>query len=145
METVNSSSSNMSRNNILPLIGASLLLLGVSAGRANSEAEASTTAYLFTSFRGNGDGLHLAYSPDGRNWTDLNRVFLRPTVGSKLLRDPQILLGPDGLYHMVWTSGWKDKGIGYAHSKDLLNWSEQKYIPLMEKVAGTETCWAPEL
>ena len=106
---------------------------------------ASDAAYLFTSFRGNGDGLHLAYSVAGREWTDLNRVFLTPTVGSKLLRDPHILLGPDGLYHMVWTSGWKDTGIGYATSKNLTEWSEQKYIPLMEKIPGTETCWAPEL
>src|SRR4051812_18213824 len=100
---------------------------------------AENAAYVFTSFRGDGDGLHLAYSADGRDWTDLDRVFLKPTVGSKLLRDPQILLGPDGLYRMVWTSGWKDTGIGYATSKNLTDWSEQKYLPLMEKVAGTET------
>jgi hypothetical protein len=106
---------------------------------------ASDTAYLFTSFRGNGDGLHLAYSADGREWTDLNRVFLTPTVGSKLMRDPHILLGADGQYHMVWTSGWSDTGIGYATSKNLTEWSEQKYLPLMEKIPGTQTCWAPEL
>jgi Glycosyl hydrolases family 43 len=103
------------------------------------------TAYLFTSFRGDGDGLHLAYSYDAREWTDLDRVFLKPEVGSKLLRDPNILFGPDGIYHMVWTSGWHDKGIGYARSKDLQEWSQQKYLPLMEKVTGTETTWAPEL
>ena len=102
-------------------------------------------AFVFTSFRGNGDGLHLAYSTDARDWTELKRVFLAPAVGSKLMRDPHILRGPDGLYHMVWTSGWNDKGIGYASSKDLLNWSEQKFLPLMEKVEGTQTCWAPEL
>jgi beta-xylosidase len=103
------------------------------------------TAWLFTSFRGSGDGLHLAYSPDAQNWTDLNKVFLKPVVGSKLMRDPHILHGPDRQYHMVWTSGWHDKGIGYASSSNLLEWSEQKFLPLMENVAGTETCWAPEL
>lgn len=105
----------------------------------------TNNAYLFTSFRGNGDGLHLAYSFDARKWKDLNHVFLQPTVGAKLMRDPHILPGPDGLYHMVWTSGWNDKGIGYASSKDLRAWSEQRFLPLMEKVAGAETCWAPEL
>ncbi len=122
------------------------VLTAVLAGTMGFSAEPATTAgYLFTSFRGDGDGLHLAYSFDGRKWKDLNRVFLTPTVGAKLLRDPQILLGPDGRYHLVWTSGWKDKGIGYANSKDLREWSEQRYLPLMEKVVGTETCWAPEL
>lgn len=110
-----------------------------------SSSTSSNTAYLFTSFRDSGDGLHLAFSHDASQWKDLGRVFLKPDVGSKLLRDPQILSGPDGRYHMVWTSGWKDKGIGYASSTNLIDWSAQKYLPLMEKVAGTETCWAPEL
>lgn len=104
-----------------------------------------TQAWVFTSFRGDGDGLHLAYSFDGRDWVDLNRVFLKPTVGSKLMRDPQICRGPDGWFHLVWTTGWHDKGIGYARSRNLRDWSEQKFLPLMEKVAGVETTWAPEL
>jgi alpha-L-arabinofuranosidase len=103
------------------------------------------TVYLFTSFRGNGDGLHLAYSTDARNWTDLARLFLKPEVGSRLMRDPHILRGRDGLFHMVWTSGWGDKGIGYANSADLVNWSAQRYLPLMENTPGTKTCWAPEI
>jgi hypothetical protein len=112
---------------------------------ASSASFAADTAYLFTSFRGSGDGLHLAYSKDGLEWVDLSRTFLTLAVGSKLLRDPQILFGPDGLYHMVWTSGWKDSGIGYATSKNLTDWSEQKYIPLMENTPGTQFSWAPEL
>ena len=39
---------------------------------------------------------------------------------------------------MVWTSGWWDQGIGYASSKDLINWSKQKNIPVMEKFEGTK-------
>jgi predicted GH43/DUF377 family glycosyl hydrolase len=120
---------------ILPVL---LLTMTASAGRSQAPR-------LFTSFRGGGDGLHLAYSEDGREWVDLNRLFLSPTVGSKLMRDPHILRGPDGLYHMVWTSGWHDAGIGYASSRNLTEWTKQKYLPLMEKVAGTKTCWAPEL
>jgi predicted GH43/DUF377 family glycosyl hydrolase len=79
------------------------------------------------------------------DWTELKTVFLKPEVGSKLMRDPHILKGPDGLFHMVWTSGWHDKGIGYASSKDLLTWSEQKFLPLTAKIEGVETTWAPEL
>lgn len=101
-------------------------------------------AFIFTSFRGDGDGLHMAWSLDARNWTDLGKVFLKPEVGSKLLRDPQILRGPDGKFHMVWTSGWGDPGIGYATSTNLLDWSTQRFLPVMERVPGTKTCWAPE-
>jgi hypothetical protein len=103
--------------------------------------------YLFTSFRGNGeDGLHLAYSHDGYQWTDLGRVFLKPRVGvSTLMRDPCIKRGPDGRYHMVWTAGWDEKGIGYAWSKDFRHWSEQRYIRVMGHEPTTMNTWAPEL
>ena len=107
----------------------------------------SDSAYLFTSFRGNGeDGLHMAYSLDGYRWTDLERVFLRPRVGkSKLMRDPCLIQGPDGVFHMVWTTGWWEKGIGYAKSTDLINWSEQKYIEVMAHEPDAKNCWAPEI
>ena len=39
----------------------------------------------------------------------------------------------------------KEKGIGYASSEDLLEWSEQKYIPVMEHESGALNCWAPEI
>ena len=101
-------------------------------------------AWLFTSFRGSGDGLHLAYSEDARNWVEIPGVLLQPTVGGKLMRDPHIVRGPSGVFHMVWTCGWHDKGIGYASSRDLVTWSEQRFLPLMEHEPGTNTCWAPE-
>ncbi|RYG35763.1 glycosyl hydrolase family 43 [bacterium] len=102
------------------------------------------TVFLLTSFRGDGDGLHIAYSLDGKAWEDTAGIYLKPSVGSGLMRDPHLLHGPDGTFHLVWTTGWKDKGIGYASSRDLIRWSPQRYLPLMENVAGTETCWAPE-
>lgn len=103
--------------------------------------------YLFTSFRGNGeDGLHLAYSYDGYHWTDLEKVFLRPQVGvSKLMRDPCLIQCPDGTFHMVWTTGWWEKGIGYANSRDLITWSNQKYIEVMAHEPQAKNCWAPEV
>jgi hypothetical protein len=62
------------------------------------------------------------------------------------MRDPSMAKGPDGTFHLVWTSSWRgDKGFGYASSKDLINWSEQKMIPVMEKEPTTVNVWAPEL
>jgi len=61
------------------------------------------------------------------------------------MRDPCIVKGGDGKYHMVWTVSWTDKGIGYACSKDLIHWSKQKFIPVMAHEEGTRNTWAPEI
>ncbi len=113
-------------------------------------------AYLFAYFsnkdhggrKGQAAGLHLAYSNDGRNWTALNgdRPVLVPEVGKdKLMRDPSICQGPDGTFHLVWTSSWTDKIIGHASSKDLVNWSEQRAIPVMTHEKDARNSWAPEV
>ncbi|HEY0653264.1 MAG TPA: glycoside hydrolase family 43 protein [Chryseosolibacter sp.] len=105
--------------------------------------------YLFSYFKNNGeDGLHLAYSENGYTWTALNNdsSFLKPTAGfDKLMRDPCIIKGPDGLFHMVWTASWNEKGIGYANSRDLINWSEQQYLEVMKHEPKARNCWAPEI
>jgi hypothetical protein len=104
--------------------------------------------YIFTSFREPAtDGLHLLYSYDGYHWSDLGRSLLQPAIGEKkLMRDPSMVQGPDGTFHLVWTSGWKgDKGFGYASSKDLLHWTEQRTINVMEHEPSTVNVWAPEL
>ena len=46
---------------------------------------------------------------------------------------------------MVWTTGWYVRDIGYASSKDLIHWSEQKLIPVMEHEPTARNSWAPEL
>jgi hypothetical protein len=113
------------------------------------QSKGQNQVYLFSYFTDNGqDGLHLAYSKDGLKWEAINegKSFVAPTVGNdKLMRDPFILLGKDGLFHMVWTSSWKDRQIGYASSVDLVNWSEQKAIPVMADEPTAKNCWAPEM
>ncbi|WP_258105083.1 glycoside hydrolase family 43 protein [Marinoscillum sp. MHG1-6] len=105
--------------------------------------------YLFSFFQGNGeDGLHLAASTDGLNWKALNNneSFLAPTAGKdKLMRDPCIIKGGDDKFHMVWTVSWNERGIGYANSTDLIKWSDQKYIPVMDHEPTARNCWAPEI
>lgn len=112
-------------------------------------AQETDDAYVFSYFKNNGeDGLHLAYSDDGFNWTALrnDESFLKPQLSKdKLMRDPCIIRGGDGLFHMVWTVSWTDKGIGYASSKDLIHWSEQLYIPVMASEDEARNCWAPEI
>jgi hypothetical protein len=111
-------------------------------------ASCSGKAYLFTSFHEPADaGLRMLYSYDGYKWNDLNKIFLKPEIGNqKVMRDPSMVQGPDGTFHLVWTTSWRgDKGFGYASSKDLLHWSEQKLIPVMEHEPSTVNVWAPEL
>ena len=86
---------------------------------------------LFSYFTGQASGAHLALSTDGLHWKELNdgKPIIVPQIGSeKLMRDPCIHHGKDGIYRMVWTSGWQGKDIGYAESKDLIHWGEQKAI-----------------
>ena len=104
--------------------------------------------FLFSYFKGHGDGLHLAWSANGFEWTALNNddPFLTAHVGpEKLMRDPFLLPAPDGMFHLVWTAGWHGKGIGYAFSRDLLRWSSQQWLGVMEHEEDAKNCWSPEI
>lgn len=128
----------------LPILFIFITILGVLTLNAQVK-----NAYLFCYFKNNGqDGLHLAYSYDGMTWKALNNdsSYLKPVVGKdKLMRDPSIVQDDKGIFHMVWTSGWWDQGIGYASSPDLIHWSAQQNLPVMAKFPGTKNSWAPEL
>lgn len=107
------------------------------------------TVYLSTSFREPAtEGLRFIYSYDGYHWDSIPGVWLCPQVGTQsLLRDPSIIQAPDGTFHLVWTSSWGDDyGFGYASSRDLIHWSEQRHIELMRDYDTlTRNVWAPEL
>ncbi|MDD4992398.1 MAG: glycoside hydrolase N-terminal domain-containing protein [Paludibacter sp.] len=120
------------------------------AGKEYSvQAKAVPVHYVFSYFNNNGqDGLHLAGSTDGLNWKPFHndKAFLVPNVGKdSIMRDPCVARGLDGQYHMVWTDSWTDRGIGYASSKDLIHWSKQVFIPVMQQEDSARNCWAPEI
>ena len=126
-------------------------------------SQVNESVYLFSYIVQGKDkeGLRLAYSTDGYDWKSVQngRSFLTPSVGSTkndkqfilhgdsstIMRDPCIIAGNDGFFHMVWTVAWNEKGIGYASSKDLVHWSEQRYIPVMAHEPDVVNCWAPEI
>ncbi len=131
-----------------------------SAPTPRPDARPDPQAFLFSYFTRNGeDGVHLAYSHDGITWLPLfgGRSVIRPAVMGRgigwqewdtraaLMRDPSILRGPDGVFHLVWTIAWTDHGIGVAHSPDLIHWSEQSRIPVMEHEPAALNAWAPDL
>ena len=130
------------------VLALALAVLVAAAAAITLAAPSARGPWVFSYFLDNGqDGLHLAYSRDGLTWTPLaaGRSILAPTVGGKLMRDPCILLGPDGVYHAVWTTGWYEQGIGIAHSKDLITWSDAAFLPVMVHERRAVNAWAPEI
>jgi hypothetical protein len=124
-----------------------LLILGLSFARG---AALPDTCFLFAYFYHDqeAEGFRLAWSPDGLNFTKLNqgKAWIKPVAGEhKLMRDPAIHRGPDGIFHLVWTTGWTGKTIGYASSRDLMEWSEQRTLPVMIHEDEAQNCWAPEI
>lgn len=131
---------------ILPLLA--LFCCSCAGTRPATSSEKAGQVYLFTSFRdADQKFLRFLYSFDGYHWTNVPGTFLEAKVGvSKQFRDPSIARGPDGTFHLVWTAGWHgDQGFGYAHSKDLIHWSEQKFVPVMTNEPTTVNVWAPEI
>jgi beta-xylosidase len=137
-------------NPLLPLLAALLLVpLAVLYAAEPATPPKGDDWFLLTSHVNDREGLHLAVSPDGVKWQVVNGdrpVFAR-TVGD-VFRDPSIARDESGTYHLVWTIAWgcrKHKGVGYATSTDLIAWSQQRVIPVMENEPKAEFVWAPEL
>jgi hypothetical protein len=103
--------------------------------------------YMFTSFNEPATaGLRFLFSYDGLKWIGIDTTFLKPVLDQKVMRDPSIVQGPDGTFHLVFTSAWKGRnGFGYASSKDLVHWSEHKMVDVMKHEPTTVNVWAPEL
>jgi hypothetical protein len=135
----------------LALFASARALPGLCAEPADPAQGKGATRYLFAFFvdgeiPGGGAGLHLAQSSDGLNWSKIggDHLFFKPSA-SPMVRDPNIARGPDGVFHMVWTTGWDAKGIGYASSTDLIHWSQDRIIRVMADEPNARNCWAPEL
>jgi len=132
------------------LLGGLGATLGCAALPASAKSDSDSVFLLsyFTDQDEGRDGLKLARSEDGFVFTPLGsgRGFLKPQVGrDRLMRDPHISQGPDGLWHLVWTSDWFGPVIGHATSPDLVRWSAQQTIPVMSGFRGVRNSWAPEM
>ncbi len=126
------------------------LSLGSARAAEPARPDLPETCYLFAYFyhKEEAEGFRLAWSADGHDFKMLNdgKSYLKPTAGeNKLMRDPHLYRDPDGTFHLVWTTGWTGKTIGYASSKDLITWSEQKTLPVMAHEPEAQNCWAPEI
>lgn len=102
--------------------------------------------YFFSYFREFVGALHLAYSYDLFNWTDLTpeEPLLEAQVGGKYWRDPFIMRDQTGMFRLLCTDGWNSPDIILSSSKDLVHWSEQQVIPVMADFPSCQNAWAPE-
>ena len=117
--------------------------------------------YMFSYFRDPDgvDGMHLAYSLDGLSYHAVNGdvAVTMPGKGpdgttTTIMRDPHISQGPDGIFHLTYTTSWgynsaSGKGnttFGYTESTNLLNWTPKQNIDVMSAYTYTQNVWAPE-
>lgn len=104
----------------------------------------------FTDKNANKNGLHLAWSKDGYKWDKVGNEysFLKSDYGDqdkdKRMRDPFLMKGADSLWHCLWTINWNSNIIGHSTSTDLIHWTTQQNIPVMNGFEA-KNCWAPEM
>jgi sucrose-6-phosphate hydrolase SacC (GH32 family) len=121
-----------------------MVLLLLAAAMAAQAAD----PVVFAFFRSNGEtGVFLAGSQDGLEWKELNggKAVILPPEKDALMRDPFLVRGPDGRFHLIWTWSWTAPFIGYSSSGDLLHWAPVTKIPVFAGVAGVRNVWAPEM
>ncbi len=125
--------------------------------------QAQDTGYVFAYFQGGWptgghSGVYMEYSEDGLNFAPMNNgdpVFVPPEAwgpgtdtdinDEDQARDPSVVYGPDGYFHMVWTSGINTRSIGYARSADLQTWTDEQLIDIWDTSTVVNHTWAPEL
>jgi len=88
------------------------------------------------------ESLHYACSVDALHWTPLKGNH--SVLPGMWLRDPYIGRGPDGLFHLLATGGGNRHSFQYASSRNLMDWSESRSVPVMANVPKTASVWAPE-
>ncbi len=132
----------------LPLKAIALLLTLLGSALFCEPAAAQDPVYLFSYFQEtNGqNGLHIAYSLDGLSYHAVNgdAGIVLDTQPSPFMRDPSITYGPDGVFHMTYTTAWYVTNFGYMDSTDLFNWNNKKQVNIMGSVPTTRQVWAPE-
>ena len=125
-------------------------------------AHAQDTGYVYAYFQGPwGEGGHsgvfMSFSEDGYTFQDLNdgnavlQVEGMPGFGfdEDQMRDPSVVYGPDGKFHMVWTTADTEvnRNIGYAWSYDLQTWNDVQLVEIWDplETPNINHTWAPEI
>jgi pectinesterase len=96
------------------------------AGLATAAKISAGSVWLAAVVRRDGGDVRLAWSRDGYRWT----IFGAPLPGSGDVR--RLVRGPDGAFYLLWAVGRRgDTGFHYAFSRDLVHWSQPRYVDIM--------------
>jgi predicted GH43/DUF377 family glycosyl hydrolase len=95
--------------------------------------------------------LRIAFSSDGLNWTKLNKDIILDKIGENEAQACPDIIFVNGLYHMFFcyryeldfrTNPSRSYRIGYATSKDLINWDRDDSRVNLNVTAGA---WDAEM
>jgi len=102
--------------------------------------------YVMSYFQTVSESLFLAVSEDGFRWTPLcnGAPILQSTIGARSIRDPHFSQDREGVFHLLFSNSWNSDSIGHCTSRNLLHWSAQELLPVMQSVPLTNTAWSPE-
>jgi len=127
-----------------------LCALALLAGGVTAYANVpdSVSVFLYsTTAGGNHDGLHWAWSADGRKWLApegapslVSSDYGTWGAGKRML-PPFVIRDNEGVWHALWSVNEEDPTFAHASSTDLIAWKPQDY-PVMGRKG--ENCIDPE-
>ncbi len=103
----------------------------------------------FTSEGTNKEQLKLAYTFNGEYWFKINedKGILKPSSGTKRLRDPSLVRKPGGEFALLATQGYDTDSIYVYDSRDLITYENERALLLNVSNDGSmsgKQAWAPE-
>ncbi len=109
------------------------------------QKEERKVAYLAAYMKGNDEkNMYYALCENKFIFSALNEgnPVISASFDDKLLRDPMVLQGKDGVYHLVATVSWKNRPFTIWDSKDLITWENERLVDIAPE--GATKTWAPE-
>ncbi|MGQ1946441.1 alpha-L-arabinofuranosidase C-terminal domain-containing protein [Geofilum sp. OHC36d9] len=108
------------------------------------------SVYLFayaTTKNDNHNGLHFAWSDDGKHWNTIGPefAFIKSDYGAwgseKKMFSPFLFRDKQGLWHLIWSLNQYDDVFAHAAVDDLIHWRRQSY----PQAAKGLNCLMPEV
>lgn len=109
--------------------------------------------YLISYFNHEGDekeSLKLAYTYNGYLWYTINndKSILKPSTGTKQLRDPSFVRNKEGELQLIGTQGWDNPSIYCFDVDEKINFINERLLKVnsssSEMTMSEKQAWAPE-
>ena len=109
-------------------------------------------AYVISYFSSDGsdkEQLKLAYTYNGTYWFKVNHDsgILKPSTGTRRLRDPSLVRKPGGGFSLLATQGYDTDSVYVYDSADLVHYENERLLCLNaspDKSMSGKQAWAPE-